>query len=123
MKSGGIDITMYTSHSTRSALTSSCEAKGFSTTEIMKAAGWSNSGTFEKFYGKPVDHAVNFGTVVLQYSSDLQHMFLQRRLQMRLIAFAVCFVLFCLLFNKVKDRGFFTFVSLFLYFWIRGTGL
>ena len=66
MKSAGIDVNMYTSHSTRSASTSSCEAKGFSITEIIKAAGWSNSGTFEKFYHKPVDHAVNFGTVVLQ---------------------------------------------------------
>ena len=54
MKSAGID-TMYTSHSTRSASTFSCEVKGFSITEIMKAAGWSNSGTFEKFYHKTIE--------------------------------------------------------------------
>ena len=66
MKSAAIDVTMYTSHSIRSASTSSCEAKCFSIAEIMKAAGWSNSDTFEKFYLKPIDHAVNFGTVVLQ---------------------------------------------------------
>ena len=41
MKSAGIDVTKYTSHSIRSASISSCEAKGFSVTEIMKAAGWS----------------------------------------------------------------------------------
>ena len=90
MKSAGIDVTMYTGHSTRSASTSSCEAKGFSITEIMKAAGWSISGTFEKFYHKRFDHAVNFGTVVLQQRSETN--VLNRRLQMKLIAFAVCFV-------------------------------
>ena len=90
MKSAGIDVTMYTGHSTRSASTSSCEAKGFSITEIMKVAGWSISGTFEKFYHKRFDHAVNFGTVVLQQRSETN--VLNRRLQMKLIAFAVCFV-------------------------------
>ena len=66
MKSAGIDVTTYTSHSTRSAPTSSYKANGFSIAEIMNTAGWSNSGTFEKFYQKSIDHTVNFGTVVLQ---------------------------------------------------------
>ena len=39
MKSAGINVTMYTSHSTRYASTSSCEEKGFSITEIIKSAG------------------------------------------------------------------------------------
>ncbi|PFX21230.1 hypothetical protein AWC38_SpisGene14283 [Stylophora pistillata] len=61
MKSAGIDITAYSAHSTRSASTSSCKAKGLAIQEILKAAGWFNSGTFTRFYEKPVDRAANFG--------------------------------------------------------------
>lgn len=66
MKSAGLDITIYSSHSTRAASTSSCKAKGFSVEEILKVAGWSNSGTFATFYHKPVDNTANFGNMVLQ---------------------------------------------------------
>ena len=44
MKSAGLDITIYSSHSTRAASTSSCKANSFSVEEITKVAGWSNSG-------------------------------------------------------------------------------
>ena len=43
-----------------------CKAKGLSLAVIMQSAGWSNSSTFAKLYGKPVDTAsVNFGSVLL----------------------------------------------------------
>ena len=54
MKSAGLGINIYLSHSTRAAPTSSCKAKGFSVEEIVKVAGWSNSGTFATFYHKKV---------------------------------------------------------------------
>lgn len=66
MKSAGLDITIYSSHSTRAASTSSCKAKGFSVEEILKVAGWSNSCTFATFYHKPIDNTANFGNMVLQ---------------------------------------------------------
>ena len=66
MKSAGLDITIYSSHSTRAASTSSFKAKGFSVEEIMKVAGWSNSGTFATFYHEPIDNTANFGNMFLQ---------------------------------------------------------
>ena len=66
MKSAGLDITIYSSHSTRAASTSSGKAKGLSVEEITKVAGWSNSGTFATFYHKPNDNTANFGHMVLQ---------------------------------------------------------
>ena len=66
MKSAGLDITIYSSHSARAASASSCKAKGFSVEEIMKVAGWSNSGTFATFNHKPIDNTANFGNMVLQ---------------------------------------------------------
>ena len=69
MKSAGLDVTIYSSHSTRAASTSSCKVKGFSVEEIMKVAGWSTSGTsgtFATFYHKPIDNTANFDNMVLQ---------------------------------------------------------
>ena len=66
MKSAGLGITIYSSHSTRAAPTSSCKAKGFSVEEIMKVARWSNSGTFATFCHKPIHNTANFGKLVLQ---------------------------------------------------------
>lgn len=62
----GIDITKYSAHSSRAASTSSCKAKGLNIKEIMKSAGWSNSGTFKEFYDKPMENSTtNFGSVLL----------------------------------------------------------
>ena len=66
MKSAGLDVTIYSSHSTRAASTSSCKVKGFSVEEIMKVASWSTSGTFATFYHKPIDNTANFDNMVLQ---------------------------------------------------------
>ena len=66
MKSADLDITIYSSHSKRAASASSCKAKGFNVEEIMKVAGWCNSGTFATFYHKPIDNTANFGNMVLQ---------------------------------------------------------
>ena len=44
----------------------SCKAKGFSVEDIMKVAGWCNSGTFATFYHKTIDNTANFGNMVLQ---------------------------------------------------------
>ena len=65
-ESAGIDINKYSAHSSRAASKSSCKAKGLSLAVIMQSTGWSNSSTFTKFYGKPVNTApANFGSVLL----------------------------------------------------------
>jgi hypothetical protein len=66
----GIDITKYSSHSSRAAATSRCKAGGLNLTEIMKCAGWSSASTFAKYYDKPLDTGHNFGLVMLNPTVD-----------------------------------------------------
>ena len=67
LKSAGIDVAKYSAHSSRAASTSTCKAKGLTMKKIMAAAGWSNAGTFGKFYEKPVDtESQNFGRILLK---------------------------------------------------------
>ena len=63
VKDAGIDITVFTSHSTRSSLTSHARIKGLSLSMINKSAGWTTDSTFAKFHNKPVHE--NFGTFVI----------------------------------------------------------
>lgn len=50
----GIDITSFTAHSTRAASTSAAAEKGLPFSVILDAAGWSQEGTFTRFYRKNV---------------------------------------------------------------------
>ena len=54
MKNSGIDVNKYTSHSTRSAISSKVKQSGLPINQIMKVAGWSTVDTFARFYDKPV---------------------------------------------------------------------
>ena len=54
LKLSGIDTNAYGPHSSRAALASFCQQKGLDIVTIMKSAGWSNVGTFSRFYAKPV---------------------------------------------------------------------
>ena len=60
----GIDITQYSSHSTRSASTSKAKAIGVTLKDICKAAGWSNARTFAKHYDKPIEQQCYANTVL-----------------------------------------------------------
>ena len=53
----------YASHSTRSAASSKAYSLGMSLSEINKAAGWSSSSVFEKYYNKPIQD--NLGEYLL----------------------------------------------------------
>eukprot|EP00794_Sanderia_malayensis_P010385 gene10385-11466_t len=57
----------FKSHSTRSAATSAALAAGVSLKEINRAAGWTNSDTFARFYQRPISE--NFGEKLLQNSN------------------------------------------------------
>lgn len=64
----GIDTSIYKAHSTRAAATSSAAGKLVPMADILAAAGWSNTGTFQKFYHKPVTS--QFQTKVLSVESN-----------------------------------------------------
>ena len=65
MSQAGVDTQHFTAHSTRGAATSKAKAVGVSTSDILKAANWSSSGTFARFYHRTV-HTPEFGRRVLQ---------------------------------------------------------
>ena len=67
LKNAGVDITVFGSHSTRSASTAHYKKKGLSMKERNKAAGRSSSKTFAKHYNKPiVDESGRFSRTVLE---------------------------------------------------------
>ena len=61
----GIDTTVFTTHSTRKALTSKANNLGLSLKDISKAAGWWSSYTFAKHYKLPIRQK-NFGKELLK---------------------------------------------------------
>ena len=60
MKMSGINITKYSSHSSRSAATSLAKQKGMSMALICQFAGWSNEKTFARFYNKDIEENTCF---------------------------------------------------------------
>lgn len=60
----GINLNLFTPHSTRSASTSAVVNKVPIDT-IIKTAGWSKDCTFRKFYKRPVTNDSSFSTAVL----------------------------------------------------------
>ena len=58
---------IFKAHSIRGATTSAASNQGVTTEDILKAADWSNSSTFQRFYYKPVRDAT-FARTVLSVS-------------------------------------------------------
>ncbi|KAJ2940862.1 hypothetical protein O0L34_g17139 [Tuta absoluta] len=55
LKDSGIDVSIFSSHSTRHAATSQAHRQGVTIDQIRKTAGWSSSSsTFAKFYNRTV---------------------------------------------------------------------
>ena len=50
----GINITVFSAHSTRAASASAAHSKGISIDKILATAGWSTESTFCRFYRKPI---------------------------------------------------------------------
>lgn len=63
-KLAGIDLTLFTSHSTRSASTSALVNK-IPLNTIVKTAGWARECTFRKFYKKPITNDSTFSNSLL----------------------------------------------------------
>lgn len=60
----GIDITVFSAHSTRSASTSKGNNLGLSLEDIRKAGGWKGDSCFRRFYNLPIHK--NFGDTLVQ---------------------------------------------------------
>ena len=54
LKSSGVNVSLFTSHSTRSATTSKASASGLSMIEIIEQGTLSNMSTWQRFYKKDV---------------------------------------------------------------------
>ena len=63
LKEAGVDITCFSGNSARSAFTSYSVQSALPLKDILKAGGWSNAGTFARYYHKPVQ--ANFGSHIL----------------------------------------------------------
>ena len=69
MSDAGIDVGKYKAHSTRAASTSTAMNANVPVDDILRAAGWSNTCTFVKFYNKNVDNNEHFAHAILNTAS------------------------------------------------------
>ena len=62
----GVDVSVFTAHSTRHVSTSKAASKGLDIETIRKTAGWSaSSSTFQRFYNRPILNNESFCKAVL----------------------------------------------------------
>lgn len=61
----GIDTAKFKAHSTRSASTSAALRHKVPIDTVLKTAGWSNAGTFARFYNKKVEDKTFYGRMLL----------------------------------------------------------
>ena len=66
LKEAGIDINMFSAHSTRGATASKAVAAGISVDTVLRAGHWASASTFRKFYHREVPADPSLGEVVLQ---------------------------------------------------------
>ena len=64
LRMSGIDISIFTAHSTRGASSSAAADSGITISDILKAADWSTESVFRKFYYRPT-HNPLYGRAVL----------------------------------------------------------
>ena len=67
LNSSGVDVSLFTDHSTRSATSSKASASGLSKIEILEQGTWSNKSTWQRFYKKDIIpiHVENFQNSVM----------------------------------------------------------
>ncbi len=68
MEAAGLDMSHYRAHSSRSASATDMVKKGFSLSQILSRAHWSeNSGTFQRFYNRalPSIHVDSISTFII----------------------------------------------------------
>lgn len=65
LSTAGIDMTIFTPHSTRAASTSAASRAKVPIDSILKTAGWTQMSTFARYYNKPVSTEYTVGDGVL----------------------------------------------------------
>ena len=71
MIDAGIDMSLFSPHSTRAAATSAAARMNVSIDTILRTAGWTGDSTFRKFYHKPVRMNCDFGSALLDNFHDV----------------------------------------------------
>ncbi|XP_048479330.1 uncharacterized protein LOC105390343 isoform X2 [Plutella xylostella] len=61
----GVDTTVFGAHSTRHASTSAARSAGISLDVILRAAGWTNTSTFARYYDRPISDEGAFAKSIL----------------------------------------------------------
>ena len=54
LQEAGVDVDIFTAHSTRAASVSAAKRNGVAIEEILRTAGWANNSVFASFYDKPI---------------------------------------------------------------------
>ena len=69
LEASGVDVSIFSAHSVRGASSSAAASVGISTSDILKAAGWSSESTFQRFYYRSTENP-SFGRAVLSQHSQ-----------------------------------------------------
>lgn len=70
LRASGIDLHIFSSHSTRSAATSAALEAKVPLATILQTAGWSGDSSFRKFYNKPIIRDTTFADAILKLSAQ-----------------------------------------------------
>ena len=70
LKLSGINVDIFTAHSTRSASVSAAADSGVTVNDILKAADWSSESIFQQFYYRPTHDPSYSRTVLSSRSSE-----------------------------------------------------
>ena len=62
----GVDVSIFTPHSTRAAATTGAKMLNVPLSTIIRTAGWSNSNTFSKYYDKSQNMGIDFDQALLK---------------------------------------------------------
>ena len=65
LRLAGIDINLYTTHSSRAAASSFAKTMGISINEMMDSGGWSTEKSFSRHYNKFVEQEFNIWQEIL----------------------------------------------------------
>ena len=68
LNKAGLDLTIFTPHSTRSASTTKAKTANIPLSTILKTAGWSRESTFAKYYNKQISDEGVFADAIRQQS-------------------------------------------------------
>ena len=72
LNDAGIDLTRFSAHSIRAASSSAASAANVPINTILDCAGWSNCGTFRKYYKKSIENTGVFARALLHHAEQRQ---------------------------------------------------